>query len=50
MIARMNLGLGKHKHIAFKLQDLLYLNIMYIIVNQLNRYNNAQPDVKMYAM
>jgi len=34
-IARMNLGLGKHnKHIAFKLQDLRYLdNIVYIIMN-----------------
>jgi len=48
----MNLGLGKHgKHIAFKLQDLRYLdNIMYIIVNQLKRYNNAQSDVMTYAM
>jgi len=51
-IARMNLGLGKHgKHFAFKLQDLRYLdNIMYIIVNQLKRYNNAQSDVMTYAM
>jgi hypothetical protein len=45
-IARMNLGLGKHgKHIAFKLQDLRYLDNMYIIVNRLRRYNNAQSDV-----
>jgi len=35
-IARMNLSLGKHKHIAFELQDLRYLNIMYIIMNQLD--------------
>jgi len=48
----MNLGLGKHnKHIAFKLQDLRYLdNIMYIIANQLKRYNNAQSNVMTYAM
>ena len=51
-VTRMNLGLGKHgKHIAFKLQDLRYLdNIMYIIVNQLKRYNNAQSDVMTYGM
>ena len=50
-IARINLVLGKHsKHIAFKLQDLQYLdNIMYIIVKQLKRYNNAQSDVMTYA-
>jgi len=35
-IARMNLSLGKHKHIAFELQDLRYLNIMYITMNQLD--------------
>ena len=50
-IARLNLDLGKHnKHIASKLQDLRYLNNMYIIVDQLKRYNNAQSDVMMYAM
>jgi len=51
-ISRMNLGLGKHgKHIAFKLQDMPYLdNIMSIIVNQLKRYNNAESDVMTYAM
>ena len=46
----MNLGLSKHKHIALKLQDLRYLDIMYIIVKQLKRYNNAQSDVLTYAM
>jgi hypothetical protein len=51
-ITGMNLVLGKHnKHIAFNLQDLGYLNnIMYIIVNQLKRYNNAESDVMAYAM
>jgi hypothetical protein len=49
-IARINLGLGKHKHTPYKLQDLRYLNIMYIIVNQLKKYNDAQSDVMPYAM
>jgi Zn-dependent M16 (insulinase) family peptidase len=48
----MYLCLGKHnKHIVFELSNLRYLNtIMYIVANQLTRYNNAQSDVIWYAM
>jgi len=48
----MDLGLEKHnRHLVFKLSDLRYLNtIMYIITNQLIRYNNVQSDVMTYAM
>jgi hypothetical protein len=50
--AWMYLGLIRHnKHLVFKLSDLRYLNtIMYIVANQLKRYNNAQSDVMSYAM
>jgi hypothetical protein len=50
--AWMYLGLSKdNKHHVFKVSDLRYLNtIMYIVTNQLTRYNNAQSEVISYAM
>jgi hypothetical protein len=48
--AWFHLRLGKNrKGVALKLQELLYLNILYLVLNQVGRYSGAMVDVMNYS-
>jgi hypothetical protein len=49
--AKFLLGLGKNrKEVVIKLNKLIYLNnILYLLVNQVDRYSEAEVDVANYS-
>jgi hypothetical protein len=48
--AKFILGLGKNKkEVVLKLHELIYLNILYLLVNHVARYGEAAVDVASYS-